>query len=57
MTCKKCNKTVNVAYQLPHDGIPFYCEYCWKEILKEIEQDDKRTFTDADRVQEGTEAT
>lgn len=52
MICKKCGKTVNVTYQLPDDGIPFYCEYCWKELLKEIEENknDKRTNTDADRV-------
>lgn len=56
MICKRCNKTVNVTYQLPDDGIPFYCEYCWKEILKEIE-DDKRIYSDADSVQEGTETT
>lgn len=54
MICKKCGKTVNVTYQLPDDGIPFYCEYCWKEILKEIEQDVKRTFADVDSLQEGT---
>lgn len=53
MICKKCGKTVNVAYQQPDDGIPFYCEFCWKEILKEIEENknnDKRTNTDADSV-------
>ena len=39
MKCSKCGKEVQLQYQLPPDGIPFYCSYCFQLIIQEINQE------------------
>lgn len=39
MKCSKCGKEVQLQYQLPPDGIPFYCSYCFQLIIQELNKE------------------
>lgn len=57
MKCYKCGKEAKLIMEFPQsDGIPFYCEYCFKELEKEI-NNAGTTENDAhcDKRTEGTE--
>lgn len=39
MKCSKCGKEIQLQYQLPPDGIPFYCSYCFQLIIQELNKE------------------
>lgn len=42
MKCSKCGKEIQLQYQLPPDGIPFYCSYCFQLIIQELNKEKEK---------------
>lgn len=37
--CHRCGKEINLPYINPNDGIFTYCDFCWNQIIGELEHE------------------
>lgn len=44
--CHRCGKEINLPYINPNDGIFTYCDFCWNQILGELDNENRKPFTD-----------
>lgn len=37
--CHRCGKEINLPYINPNDGIFTYCDFCWNQIIGDLENE------------------
>ena len=37
--CHRCGKQLDLPYLNPNDGIFTYCEFCWNQVIGELEHE------------------